>query len=86
MTCAAHQKSGPCACTQPQFPTVVCNPPDLPAIDYRAGDYLSFRDKLLRPAPGETQTSSPISAGSRPASRASLRSFSNAASAASSAG
>jgi hypothetical protein len=55
MTCAAHQKSGPCACTQPQFPTVVCNPPDLPAIDYRAGDYLSFRDKLLRPAPGETQ-------------------------------
>lgn len=55
MTCLAHQVSGPCPCGQPQFPTVVCNPPDLPAINYRVGDYLSFRDKLLRPAPGETQ-------------------------------
>jgi hypothetical protein len=55
MTCLAHQDSGPCPCGQPQFPTLVCNPPDLPAIDYRVGDYLLFRDKLLRPAPGETQ-------------------------------
>ena len=55
MTCLAHQDSGPCPCSQPQFPKVVCNPPDLPAIDYRVGDYLLFRDKLLRPAPGETQ-------------------------------
>ena len=55
MTRLAHEDSGPCPCGQPQFPTVVCNPPNLPAIDYRAGDYLSFRDKLLRPAPGETQ-------------------------------
>ncbi|WP_426610535.1 hypothetical protein [Bradyrhizobium sp. McL0616] len=55
MTCLAHQDSGPCPCSQPQFPTVVCNPPDLPAIDYRVGDYLLFRDKLLRPSPGEIQ-------------------------------
>ncbi len=55
MTCLAHQDSGPCPCGQPQFPTLVCNPPDLPAINYRVGDYLLFRDKLLRPAPGETQ-------------------------------
>jgi hypothetical protein len=55
MTSLTHNDSGPCPCGQPQFPTVVCNPPDLPAIDYRVGDYLSFRDKLLRPAPGETQ-------------------------------
>jgi hypothetical protein len=53
MTCLAHQ--GPCPCGEPQFPTVVCNPPGLPAIAYRVGDYLAFRDRLLRPAAGETQ-------------------------------
>jgi hypothetical protein len=53
MTCLAHQ--GPCPCGLPHFPVEVCNAPGLPAISYRVGDYLAFRDKLLRPAAGETQ-------------------------------
>jgi hypothetical protein len=53
MTCLVKQ--GPCPCGLPHFPVEVCNPPGLPAIAYRVGDYLAFRDKLLRPAEGETQ-------------------------------
>jgi hypothetical protein len=57
MTCRTHQNLGACPCGQPHFPALVCNASNLPAIDYRVGDYLLFRDKLLRPAPGETQLS-----------------------------
>ena len=53
MTCLVHQ--GPCPCGLPHFPVELCNAPGLPAIAYRVGDYLAFRDKLLRPAAGETQ-------------------------------
>jgi hypothetical protein len=53
MTCLVHQ--GPCPCGLPHFPVEVCNAPGLPVIAYRVGDYLAFRDKLLRPAAGETQ-------------------------------
>lgn len=53
MTCLAHQ--GPCPCGLPHFPVEICNAPGLSAIAYRVGDYLAFRDKLLRPAEGETQ-------------------------------
>jgi hypothetical protein len=53
MTCLVHQ--GPCPCGVPHFPVEVCNAPGLSAISYRVGDYLAFRDKLLRPQAGETQ-------------------------------
>jgi hypothetical protein len=32
---------------------MITNPPNLPAIDYRAGDFASFRQALLRNLPGE---------------------------------
>jgi hypothetical protein len=32
----------------------ICNPPNLPAINYRAGDYLAFRHRLLQQLPDET--------------------------------
>lgn len=54
MTCLSLS-DGPCPCGTPHFPWTVCNPAGLPQIAYRCGDYLAFRDKLLRPLPGETQ-------------------------------
>jgi hypothetical protein len=36
-------------------PWVIFNPAGQPAINYRAGDYVAFRDALLRALPGETE-------------------------------
>jgi predicted phage baseplate assembly protein len=39
----------------PAFPVVISNPPGLSAINYRVGDYTSFRDNLLQNLPGEVE-------------------------------
>lgn len=47
------QNAVACACAT-VFPQPVCNQAGLPAIAYRIGDYLSIRERLLQPLPGET--------------------------------
>lgn len=42
-----------CPCTTAQDPQVISNPPGLPDILYRVGDFTGFRRALLRPLPGE---------------------------------
>ncbi len=37
------------------FPTVIYNPPGLSAINYRVGDFSSFREALLQNLPGEVE-------------------------------
>lgn len=37
----------------PAFPVVITNPPGLPAIRYRVGDFAAFREALLLNLPGE---------------------------------
>ena len=54
MTCSQH-KSTACGCGAFVFPQAIFNPPNLAAIDYRVGDYVAFRNQLLRPLPGETE-------------------------------
>jgi hypothetical protein len=54
MSCIAPAAS-PCPCGTPEFPAQICNPPGLPAIAYRAGDYLAFRHRLLQPLPAEQE-------------------------------
>jgi predicted phage baseplate assembly protein len=49
---SAEMDSG-CPCPAPQDPQVISNPPGLPAISYRVGDFTGFRRALLRPRPGE---------------------------------
>lgn len=46
-----------CPCEVPEHPKVISNPPNRDAIAYRAGDYLSFRDALLRAHDGEIELS-----------------------------
>ena len=46
-----------CPCGTSANPWVVFNPPGLPAISYRFGDYTSFREALLQALPGETALS-----------------------------
>jgi hypothetical protein len=55
MSCVALTSSDPCPCGTPEFPVQICNAPNQPAIAYRVGDYLAFRNKLLHQLPGETQ-------------------------------
>jgi hypothetical protein len=57
MTCAPPTESV-CPCGEPEFPVEICNPPNLPAISYRAGDYLAFRHRLLQQLPDETALTS----------------------------
>lgn len=47
--------NGACPCDALIHPRVPSNPPALDSITYRVGDYLSFREALLRARPGETQ-------------------------------
>jgi hypothetical protein len=54
MSCIAPQTSA-CPCGTPAFPVDICNAPGLPAIAYRAGDYLAFRHRLLQALPGEQE-------------------------------
>jgi hypothetical protein len=54
MSCIAPSGS-PCPCGTPEFPVEICNPPGLPAIAYRAGDYRGFRHRLLQALPGEQE-------------------------------
>jgi hypothetical protein len=42
-----------CPCEDVAHPRIISNPPGRDAIEYRVGDYASFRDALLRPQPGE---------------------------------
>lgn len=53
MTCTTSAgsiaESGACPGGTPQFPQTICNLGNLPSIAYRVGDYLAFRDQLLRP-------------------------------------
>jgi hypothetical protein len=55
MTCSGTPDPGACPCGIPEFPVVICNPANQPQVLYRIGDYLAFRDRLLRPLPGEQQ-------------------------------
>jgi predicted phage baseplate assembly protein len=47
--------NGNCPCDALDHPRVPSNPPALDTIAYRVGDYLSFREALLRARTGETQ-------------------------------
>ena len=44
-----------CPCDVFAFPEAINNPPGLPAIQYRVGDYASFREALLQALPGEVE-------------------------------
>lgn len=44
-----------CPCGGLQVPLTISNPPGRDRISYRVGDYISFREALLRPRPGETE-------------------------------
>lgn len=44
-----------CPCEIPHHPRAISNAPGLDVIRYRAGDYLSFRDALLRGSAGEVE-------------------------------
>lgn len=44
-----------CPCGGLQVPATISNPPGRNSISYRVGDYISFREALLRPLPGETE-------------------------------
>ena len=55
MTCSGTHDPGACPCGIPHFPVVICNQANQPQILFRIGDYLAFRDRLLRPLPGEQQ-------------------------------
>jgi hypothetical protein len=44
-----------CPCDSFVFPQVIYNPPELTAIAYRVGDYIGFREALLRSRPGEVE-------------------------------
>ena len=54
MTCSQHQ-STTCGCGAFVFPQPIFNPPNLAAVDYRVGDYLVFRERLLSPVLGEAE-------------------------------
>jgi hypothetical protein len=54
MTCSQHQ-STTCGCGAFVLPQPIFNPPNLAAVDYRIGDYLAFRERLLSPVLGETE-------------------------------
>ena len=51
MTCSGTHDPGACPCGIPHFPVVICNQANQPQILFRIGDYLAFRDRLLRPLP-----------------------------------
>ena len=44
-----------CPCDVFVFPETISNPPGLAAIQYRVGDYTSFREALLEALPGEVE-------------------------------
>jgi len=44
-----------CPCDACSFPAVISNPPGLSAIQYRAGDFTSFRDAMLHALPDEVE-------------------------------
>jgi Baseplate J-like protein len=44
-----------CPCGGLAVPLTISNPPGRNSISYRVGDYISFREALLRPRPGETE-------------------------------
>jgi hypothetical protein len=44
-----------CPCEAFNFPEVISNPPGLSTILYRAGDFSSFREAMLRALPGEVE-------------------------------
>jgi len=44
-----------CPCGAFVHPAVIFNSPNLPAIRYRAGDYITFREALLQPLAGEIE-------------------------------
>lgn len=46
-------KSNNCGCDSATHPAVIFNPPGLSVVRYRTGDFLSFREALLRPLGGE---------------------------------
>jgi hypothetical protein len=61
MTCPTCMASAPpCPCGTVVHPWVVFNPPNQPAIRYRAGDYAAFRHALLRALPEETELTQTI--------------------------
>ena len=44
-----------CPCDQFTHPQVISNPPGRTSIAYRVGDYIAFREALLRSRPGEVE-------------------------------
>jgi hypothetical protein len=46
---------GICPCDSFVHPQILYNPPELTAIAYRVGDYIGFREALLRSRPGEVE-------------------------------
>jgi hypothetical protein len=44
-----------CPCGTVSFPLAICNPPGLPTLPYRIGDFVAFRHRLLQALPGETE-------------------------------
>ncbi len=44
-----------CPCDTFVFPETIYNPPDLAAIRYRVGDFVTFREALLQALPGEVE-------------------------------
>jgi hypothetical protein len=44
-----------CPCETSAFPQTITNPPGRPGINYRVGDFVAFREALLRSRPGEVE-------------------------------
>ena len=53
MNGGAQPAASACPCETISFPQVVCNPSALSAISYRIGDFVAFRQQLLRALPNE---------------------------------
>jgi hypothetical protein len=51
----ASSNSSHCPCDELVFPQMISNPPGRSSISYRVGDYVAFREALLRSTPGETE-------------------------------
>src|SRR5260370_40285625 len=47
--------SANCPCEGSSFPEVISNGPGIETLDYRVGDFTSFRNALLQSLPGEVE-------------------------------
>ncbi len=49
------EPAAPCPCETFVFPQSITNPPGRSRINYRVGDFIAFREALLRSRPGEVE-------------------------------